>query len=123
MYSEIILDYYRNPRNYGTITEADTGAHDVNPLCGDEVEIALKIKSGRIEEAKFSGKGCAISQAAASMLCERIEGRKIEEILKMPKEEMLELLGIKLSPARLKCALLGLKVVKLAMYKHVTEAK
>lgn len=119
MYSEIILDYYRNPRNFGTVEKADAEAHEVNPLCGDEVTVQLKIKSGKIIEINFSGKGCAISQASASMLCEYIEGKKLEEVVKMPKEAALELLGIKLSPMRLKCALLGFKAAKMAAYQYL----
>lgn len=119
MYSEIILDYYRNPRNFGTITKPDAEAHEVNPLCGDEVTVQLKVKNGKIAEVKFNGKGCAISQASTSMLCECIEGKKLDEVVKMSKEAALELLGIKLSPMRLKCALLGFKAAKLATYRYL----
>ncbi len=107
MYSEIILDYYRNPRNLGTIANSDASASDVNPLCGDEVKIFLKIENGKIKKAQFTGKGCAISQAAASMLCEYLEGKKVEEVLKITKEKMLEMLGI--------------KVVKLSLYSYAAK--
>ncbi|MDP3742582.1 MAG: SUF system NifU family Fe-S cluster assembly protein [Candidatus Micrarchaeota archaeon] len=119
MYSEIILDYYRHPRNFGTISKPDASSHEVNPLCGDEVTVQLKIKGGKVEKIKFNGKGCAISQASTSMLCEHIEGKKLEEVVKMSKEEALELLGINLSPMRLKCALLGFKAAKLAAFKYL----
>ncbi|MFH1247054.1 MAG: SUF system NifU family Fe-S cluster assembly protein [Candidatus Micrarchaeota archaeon] len=121
MYSEIILDYYRKPRNFGTVAKPDAEAHDVNPLCGDDVAVQLKVKNNKIEEIKFNGEGCAISQASTSMLCEYIEGKKVEDIIKMSKEDALELLGIKLSPARLNCALLGLKVAKLTAYKYLEK--
>ncbi len=115
MYSEIILDYYRNPRNYGTIEGADASSRDVNPSCGDVIEIQMRIADGKITEAKFNGKGCAISQAAVSMLCENIEGKSLEEVIAMSREEMLGLLGVEVSGMRSKCALLGFKVAKMAL--------
>lgn len=124
IYKEIILDYYKNPRNYGKLENPDIKAKDSNPLCGDEIEIQIKLddRKERIEEIKFYGKGCAISQASASMLTEMVEGMKIEEIKKLSKEDILEMLGNpNLGPLRIKCALLGLKVLKLAVYSYLGE--
>lgn len=122
MFTDIILDYYRNPKNKGHIANADAHARDVNPLCGDTIEMSLKVNNGTITEAKFDGTGCAISQAAASMLTELIEGKPLSEVKNITKDEVLKLLNIPVSPVRLKCALLGLKVLKLAAYPKLEEA-
>ncbi|MBI2583751.1 MAG: SUF system NifU family Fe-S cluster assembly protein [Candidatus Aenigmarchaeota archaeon] len=119
MYREIILDYYRNPRNKGKAEHAEIGAKDVNTLCGDVIEITARVDNGKIAEIKFDGKGCAISQASASMLTELVEGKKIEEAAKMQKQELLDALGIELSASRIKCALLGFKVMKLGLYSYL----
>lgn len=119
MYADTILDYYRNPRNYGHITGADIKAKDFNPLCGDEVEINIKLNDGLIKDIKFCGKGCAISQAAASMLTETVMGKKLEEVVKISKQDILDLLGIQISYVRIKCALLSLKVLKVGVYSHI----
>ena len=121
MYADIILDYYRNPRNYGSIMDADASARDVNPLCGDIVEMNLGIEGGKIQDIKFSGSGCAISQASASMLTEFVKGKKLEEIKEIDKSDVLDLLGIEVSHVRIKCALLGLKVLKMAVYTHMEQ--
>lgn len=121
MYADIILDYYRNPRNYGTVKDMDATAKDYNPLCGDEIEMSLKIEDGRVADVKFSGKGCAISQASASMLTELVMGKTLEDIKKLGKDDVLEMLGIEISHVRIKCALLGLKVLKLAAYQHLGQ--
>ncbi|MBI4173633.1 MAG: iron-sulfur cluster assembly scaffold protein [Candidatus Aenigmarchaeota archaeon] len=114
---EIILDYYRNPRNKGVLENADAHAHDSNPLCGDELAIFLKLgPDGRIAKATFDGKGCAISQAAAGMLTELLVGKTLEQAARLAKDDILKLLGIDLGPSRMKCALLSLKVAKLAAY-------
>ncbi len=112
MYQENILDHYKNPRNSGRIDKASVHHHEYNPLCGDEIEMFLIIKDKKIADVKFHGRGCAISQASASMLTEEIKGKSIEELKKMTKENILELLGISLSPVRLKCALLSLDTLK-----------
>ena len=116
MFTDIILDYYRNPKNKGSVKNADAHARDLNPLCGDVIEMSLKIDDGIIAEVKFDGKGCAISQAAASMLTELVEGKDLDYVKALNKEDVLKLLNIPVSPVRLKCALLGLKVLKLAAY-------
>src|SRR3972149_118445 len=104
MYTEVILDYYRHPRNYGKLEDANASARDLNPLCGDEIEIYAKIEDGKIKDIKFHGKGCAISQAATSMLTERLKGKDIQEIKEIGKPEILEMLGIEISAVRIKCA-------------------
>ncbi|MFQ5575901.1 MAG: Fe-S cluster assembly sulfur transfer protein SufU [Anaerolineae bacterium] len=116
-YRENILDHYRNPRFKGLL-DAPTHRHrEHNPVCGDEIQIDLLVNGqGIIEEARFSGHGCAISQASASMLMERIQGRPLEEAKKLTKEDVLEDLGISIGPVRLKCALLSLKVFKAGAY-------
>jgi nitrogen fixation NifU-like protein len=114
-YKEYILDHYRNPRNFGRLDRPDAAAEDLNPLCGDRIRFELKVDDeGRVTDVRFSGRGCAISQASASMLSESIVGQKLEDIARMPKEKVLENVGIGISPARLKCATLGLKVLKSA---------
>ncbi|WP_376790298.1 Fe-S cluster assembly sulfur transfer protein SufU [Thermoflexus sp.] len=116
LYREIILDHYENPRNYGVLPDADISYEDDNPLCGDRVRIDLKVQDGRIVDVRFSGKGCAISQASASMLTERIKGATVEEARQLTRDDILEMLGIPLGPARIKCALLSLKVLKAGLY-------
>lgn len=122
IYREIILDYYRNPRNYGKIDSPDITIRDSNPLCGDEIEIHVKFDGDKIKDVKFTGKGCAISQASASMLTEMIMGKSLEDVKKVGKEDILESLGLpNLGPARIKCALLSLKTLKLGVYSYVVE--
>ena len=121
MYQEVILDYYRTPKNRGKMTHPDAAAHDVNTSCGDEITIQLKLKNDKITEAVFDAKGCVISQAAASMLLESILGKTLEEARRIEKKDVLDLLGIDVSPMRLKCALLGLKVLKMAVYQKMGE--
>ena len=119
MYREVILDHYKNPRGHGVIEDADAQAEGLNPLCGDEVTIYVQFEDDgeTIDEVKFSGRGCAISQASTSMLMEMIKGRKAGEIAGLPKEALLEEIGIPLTPIRLKCALLGLGVLKVALHR------
>ena len=119
MYREVILDHYKNPRGHGELDGADASAEGQNPLCGDEVSIYVRFAEDRetIAEVKFSGRGCAISQAATSMLTEMVRGRKASEIAALPKDELLEEIGIPLTPVRLKCALLGLGTLKVALHK------
>jgi|SRR5208283_433938 len=122
IYKDIILDYYRNPRNFGDLPNPDVRAKDSNPLCGDIIEMQLKINDGKIEDVRFKGKGCAISQASASMLTETVIGKTLDEVKSMSKTDVLNLLGIDPGPTRIKCALLGLKVVKLAVYGFLGQA-
>jgi nitrogen fixation NifU-like protein len=119
MYREVILDHYKNPRGYGVIEDPDAQAEGQNPLCGDEVKISLRFAGDgeTIEDIRFEGRGCAISQAATSMLTELVVGRSAEEVARMPKEELLDEIGIPLTPVRLKCAILGLGVLKVALHK------
>jgi nitrogen fixation NifU-like protein len=119
MYREVILDHYKNPRGHGVIDAADAEAEGQNPLCGDEVTIYVAFAGDgeTIDEVKFSGRGCAISQAATSMLTEMVQGRGAAEVAAMDKDELLDQIGIPLTPVRLKCAMLGLTTLKVALHK------
>ena len=118
LYRELILDHYKNPRNHGLLDPADAHAEGQNPLCGDEIFVSVRLGDGDvIEEVGFDGRGCAISQAATSMLSDLVKGRTAADVAAMPKEELLDELGIPLTPVRLKCAILGLGVLKLALHK------
>ena len=119
MYREVILDHYKNPRGHGELEEPDAHADGQNPLCGDEVSIYVAFgKDGEtIDEVKFSGRGCAISQAATSMLTELVLGKTAAEAAALEKDDLLEEAPIPLTPVRLKCALLGLSTLKVALHK------
>lgn len=119
IYRENILEYYRNPRNHGSIPDADIILRDTNPLCGDDIEISIKIIDNKIEAIKFKGKGCAISQSSVSMLTEKLKGKDIESARNIDKEYILKMLGIEINASRLKCAMLGLKVIKLGIYNYL----
>ena len=122
IYREIILDHYRNPRNKGKISSPDVSIHDSNPLCGDEIDIHLKVEGDKIKDIKFEGRGCAISQASASMLTEMVMNKPLTSVKDMTKENILEEIGLtSLGPARIKCALLSLKVLKLGMVKYYAD--
>ena len=118
LYREQILDHYRNPRNHGTLEPNDGSFEDTNPLCGDRVRMDVRLEGDRIAEIRFSGRGCAISQASASMLTEMVEGQNVQAVRELTKEDLLEEIGIPISPARLKCALLPLKVLKATAYGY-----
>lgn len=121
IYRDIILDYYRHPRNFGDLDNPDVRAKDSNPLCGDIIEMQLKIKDAKVDDLRFNGKGCAISQASASMLTEIVKGKTLDEVKALGKQDVLDLLGIDPGPTRIKCALLGLKVLKLAVYGYLGQ--
>jgi nitrogen fixation protein NifU and related proteins len=119
LYREVILDHYKNPRGHGVIEDADAEAEGQNPLCGDEVSVYVAFgEDGQtIDDVKFSGRGCAISQAATSMLMEMTKGRTAAEVAALDKDELLAEIGVPLTPVRLKCAMLGLTTLKVALHK------
>jgi nitrogen fixation NifU-like protein len=119
LYRENILDHYKHPHNWspqsGELQRVDLEFHDLNPLCGDELTVQLEVDSeGRIQDVRFSGHGCAISQAAASMASDEVKGMNVQDVLALDRSFVLDLLGIDISATRMKCAMLGLKVVKSA---------
>ena len=113
LYRDQILDHYKRPHNFGRLEHPDLSFEDTNPFCGDEQHVTIRLDDeGRVAEVAFDGKGCAISTAATSLLTDELSGMSREEILRLPKEFVLDLLGIEISATRMKCALLGLKVLK-----------
>ena len=113
LYREEILNHYKRPHNWGPMESPDLEFEDFNPLCGDQLRVQLKIgEDGTIEDLRFDGHGCAISQAAASMASDEVKGMKVDDLLRLDRSFVLDLLGIDISATRMKCALLGLKVVK-----------
>ncbi len=117
LYREVIIEHYKNPSHRGKLDPHDISFADNNPLCGDHIQIDLRVGiDGVVTDARFDGHGCAISQASADLLIELIIGKQLEEVKKLNKESILELLGIELGPVRLKCALLSLKVLKAGVY-------
>lgn len=115
LYREIILDHYKNPKNYGKLNKSSSSFKKNNPLCGDEIGIDLKISSKKIQDIKFYGEGCAISIASASLLTEFVKGKNIDKIKRMGKDDVLKLLNVQLTPTRLKCAILPLEVLQKAI--------
>ena|SRR3989338_7324720 len=131
MYRENIMDHFKNPRNHGVVENPDIGFADNNPLCGDEIGITVKLKREKtkdkegneeikevIAEIKFNGKGCAISQASASMLTEQVVRMRLEDVKKMKTDDVIKNLGIPLQPIRVKCALLGFKVLEAGIFLY-----
>lgn len=117
LYREVIIEHYKNPGYRGHLDPHDIRFEDSNPLCGDHIEITLRTdEGGRVTDARFDGHGCAISQASADLLVESVIGKPLEEVKKLTKQDILDMLGIDLGPVRLKCALLSLKVLKAGIY-------
>jgi nitrogen fixation NifU-like protein len=116
IYREQILDHNKNPRNKGTLENPQFTYQDVNPLCGDEIRVDVQTDGERVTDIRFSGRGCAISQAAASILTEMVDGQTLDDVKAISREDLLDELGVPISPARMKCAMLGLKVLKAGIY-------
>ena len=112
LYRDYILEHYKNPKNFGELAERDLEFHDKNPLCGDEMEVQIKVEDGKIADLKWHGQGCAISQAAASIASEELIGMPVDDATKLDADWMLEHMGIEISATRRKCALLNLKVLR-----------
>lgn len=121
MYRENIIDHYKHPHNHGTIGNADIKQTENNPLCGDVVTVSLKLNDGKVKDIKFEGHGCAISQAATSMLTDDIKGKTLEEIKKISREDVVNMLGIEIGLVRTKCAVLGLVAIKEGIKKYHGE--
>jgi nitrogen fixation protein NifU and related proteins len=120
LYRDEILEHYRSPHNFGTLPEPDSVFEGSNPLCGDKITMMLGLgESGTVDEVAFTGRGCAISQASASMLTDRIKGRPLEDVARLTDQDVLEELGIEISPARLKCALLSIETLRHALEGRV----
>ncbi len=123
IYREIILEHYKNPSNKGTLDPNDFTYEDVNPLCGDEIRIDVRVEADRVSDIKFSGRGCAISQASASLLTDQVRGKTVAQLGEIGQEQVLDELGIEISPARLKCALLSLETLQGALERVPSAAQ
>ena len=123
LFRDHILDHYRRPRCHGTIEKPDASVEDANPLCGDRLRMDFRFADGRVAEVKFTGSGCSISLASASLVCEAIQGRSLDDVKALTREDVLDLLGLDdLGPVRSKCAMLALKTAKAAAYGLATWA-
>jgi nitrogen fixation NifU-like protein len=124
LYRDEILEHYRNPHNFGTLPDADVTYEGSNPLCGDRITMTLRLAdgAGRLEDVAFTGRGCAISQASASMLTDEIKGKALGEIVAITNQDVLDNLGIDISPARLKCALLSVETLRKALAERAGQA-
>lgn len=124
MYQEIILQHYRSPANFGPMADADLTGEESNPLCGDRITLQVKLDAARsaVEDVKFSGDGCAISVASASLLTQRIKGKSLDEVRRLTREDVLQLVGIPLSPVRVKCALTGFSALGHALHPSAPAA-
>jgi nitrogen fixation protein NifU and related proteins len=123
LYRENLLDHYENPRHRGTLEQADISHEESNPLCGDKIRVDVKLTEDHtgIAEIAFSGDGCIISQATASMLMEEVAGKSLADVQKLERQDVLDLVGVPLTTARVKCALLGLKVLKAGLYQYLVD--
>jgi nitrogen fixation NifU-like protein len=121
LYRDYILEHYRKPHNFGVLEEPTASYEGANPLCGDRITMMLGIKDGIVSEVAFTGRGCAISQASASLLTDEIKGKTIEDVEKLTPNDLLELIGVEISPARLKCALLSLDTVAHALAENAAK--
>ncbi len=123
LYRDYILEHYRHPHNFGTLDAPTAKYEGANPLCGDRITMFLGVQDGVVKEVAFTGRGCAISQASASLLTDEIKGKPVEEVEKMTPEDVLDLIGVEISPARLKCALLSLDTLSHALTDGTPEAE
>jgi nitrogen fixation NifU-like protein len=122
LYRDYILEHYRRPHNFGVLESPNASFEGANPLCGDRITLMLGIHDGVVDEVAFTGRGCAISQASASLLTDEIRGKPVDELAKLTADDVLDLLGIEISPARLKCALLSLDTLEHALAEGATPS-